>query len=132
MSGGNHIPWIRWYGNHSSCFTATAVRGWAPVWGSGGAQKATEEQVSICDLVAGVRWPSMLGLTSLNWVAWGSEGAGALGPSLSEAPGLLTSLASESLAMVQTRIWIPIGGSPAAGHGLRRVDGFRWTEAGLE
>lgn len=79
------------------------------VWGSGGAQKATEEQVSICDLAAGVRWPSMLGLTSSNWIAWGSEGAGALGPSLSKAPGLLTSLASESLAMVQTRIWIPVG-----------------------
>ena len=75
------------------------------VRGSGGAQKATEEQVSICDLAPGVCWAPMLGLTSSHWATWGSEGAGALGSSL----GLLTSLANKSLAMVQTRIWIPVG-----------------------
>ena len=51
----------------------------------------------------------MLGLTSSNWVIWGSEGAVPLGPSLSEAPRVLAPLAAKSPAMVQTQIWIPVG-----------------------
>lgn len=109
MNGGSHVPWILGAGIIAVVLLQFLSGDGPLVWGSGVPSRPLRNRLVSETWRQASCWPSMLGLTSSHWVIWGSEWAVALGPSLSEAPHVLAPLADKSPAMVQTRIWIPVG-----------------------